>query len=184
MEFFGISLFDLVVLGTFSLAALIGLVSGFVRPALFVASWFVAIIAALFFYPQASELAGRFFRQDWAIILVAGLVPFLIVLGILTIVGQVVAQKVRIGKLKSIDRALGVFAGLASGASVLAVAYLALDAYYPDNKFPGWVSDAVSQPYIADLADWGRAVLPDDIFNRSMESIVDAADATRERVTR
>lgn len=171
MEFFGISIFDLVVLGILSFAALMGLATGFVRACVFVGSWFLAVIAGLYFYPQAAELAGRFFRQDWIISAVAGLGPFLITLIVLNIVGQVLARRVRQGGLKGLDRGLGLLAGLAIGASIVAVAYLPLDGYFTDNEKPEWIRDARSLPHVERLAGWARDIVPPDLLNRPVEAL-------------
>lgn len=171
MEVLGISVFDLVVLGVFSLTALIGLATGIVRSGLFIASWFLAILATLYIYPSAVGIAGSFFAKDWVIMLTAGLIPFIVVLAVSSFVSQSICKRVQEGRHNGLDRGLGMIAGLAAGASVLALVYIPIEAHYAVNPEPDWVRDALSKPMVEQLSAFARDTLPTDLFDRSSEPI-------------
>jgi len=177
MEFFGVSIFDLVVLGVFSLSALIGLATGFVRPAFFIVAWLVAALASLFFYPYTESVAAGLFSQEWVVKISAGLVPFLIVLAILSIVGQVFSQKIQKSGLSNVDKALGALAGAIAGTGILGVAYLGLDSYYGEQPRPDWIESAVSQPYIAQAAAIAQTLIPYDALNDPGDTLSDISRA-------
>lgn len=176
MELFGVSALDLAVLGVLSLAALIGLATGFTRPALFAVAWAVAILASLYFYPHTSEIAAGFFAQDWAVTLAAGLIPFVIVLVILSIVGQVLSEKIRQGALGHVDRALGATAGVVVGAAVLGGAYMLLEDQYGERPHPSWVTEAVSRPYVERVAAITRSVMPTDLLDNPAANFADVSE--------
>ena len=170
MEVLGISLFDLVVLGVFSLAALIGLVIGFTRGSLFVLSWFVAIVTTLYFFPVGYDIASGILEQTWAINLTASLIPFLLVMTVMSIISHRISRLISQGKHSDLDRVFGLMAGLVAGAAVLSVAYLPLDSYYTDKVRPDWVLNAKSRPLIEKMANWTRAKLPAEILDNSVNT--------------
>ncbi len=167
MEILGISVFDLAVLGVFSLTALIGLATGIVRSSLFIGSWFLAILATLYFYPTAVALAGDFFAKDWVVMLTAGLVPFIAVLAVSGFISQSICKRVQAGRHNGLDRGLGMVVGLGAGAAILALTYIPLEAHYTERPEPDWVRNAMSKPFVEQLSAYAKDVLPENLFNRS-----------------
>ena len=175
MEGLGISVFDLVVLAVFSLTALIGLATGLARAGLFLASWLAAIVATLYLFPTTSAFVAGFFRQDWAVTLTAGLVPFLVILVALSIVSRALCSSINQSGFKGLDRAMGLVAGLAAGAAVLAIGYLPLAARYPEGTPPGWIAGAVSLPVVVQLSAWAEGIMPDRIMDDALPNAVSAS---------
>jgi membrane protein required for colicin V production len=169
MEFLGISVFDLAVLGVLSLTAIAGLATGIVKSGLFVGSWLLSVLAALYLYPYSANIVSGFFAQEWAVMLTAALGPFLIVLIITSFISQLIIQRVRTSSLNVVDRGLGLAAGLGSGIIAVAVAYMPLQTYFGETEEPDWIRDAKSKPMVEQISAWARARIPDDILERGID---------------
>jgi membrane protein required for colicin V production len=75
-----------------------------------------------------------------------------------------------------LDRSLGLVFGLVRGAAVVALAYLIFAALFPPEDRPAWVTEARTEPFMAEGAEVLAAILPE----RWVAQSVDAADgATR-----
>ncbi len=80
MEIAGFSGFDIGVLAVVFLGALFGLVTGFVRGGLFVASWIGAGLVTIYGYERVTPFAARYIEPEWLSDLIAGAVLFIICL--------------------------------------------------------------------------------------------------------
>ena len=95
MEFAGISLFDLVVLAIVAIAGLIGLMTGFIRGGLFLASWIIAVIVAFLGLPAVEPFAAELVGPGlWATVAAGGGV-FLVTLAALLVISHFVTKLVR-----------------------------------------------------------------------------------------
>ncbi|MCZ6605559.1 MAG: CvpA family protein [Alphaproteobacteria bacterium] len=147
MEFAGISLFDLVVLAIVAIAGLIGLMTGFIRGGLFLASWIIAVIAAFLGLPAVEPFAAELVGPGlWATVAAGGGV-FLVSLAVLLVISHFVTKLVRASHLNMLDRSLGLLAGGVVGVGVLAVLYVPLGLNFPIDDFP-WIRDAKTRPII------------------------------------
>ena len=177
MEVFGLSVFDLVVLGVVSVAALVGLVTGFVRGGLFAASWVLAIGITFKLYPTTLALSEDYFDKDWAAMAAAGAGPFIVSLIILHIITQIIAARVAGSMLNMLDRSLGLIAGMAVALAILGMIYLPLSANFPEADQPDWIKNARTRPIIVQVSQMLLDLIP-DAYHDIIPGIGDLARAS------
>lgn len=152
---------DYILLAVIMLSALLSLWRGFVREALSLVSWIVALwVAMLFFQKFGNWLA------DWietptvrngvafallfiATVLLGGLVNYL--------AGQLVAKT----GLTGTDRALGVVFGILRGVVIVAV--LVMLAGLTQLPRDPWWNESLLLAHFQDMAIWLKSFLPPDI---------------------
>ena len=152
---------DFVVLGVIFLSALISVVRGFVKEALSLAGWIIALWTAVTFSGQVAEfLAAQItvpsVRQAAAFLLIfAGI---LCVTGMLSYIVGLMVEKTG---LSGTDRLLGVLFGIGRGAVIVAVLVL-LAGLTPLPQDPWW-SQSAFIPQFESLALKIQELLPPDI---------------------
>jgi membrane protein required for colicin V production len=128
---------DWALLGALAISIVIGIFRGFTREVLGLASWILAIVAALLFAPAAAVyLEPHISVPSMRIASAYGLVFFTgLVLG--AIVTAIVSALVRKSPLSGIDRSIGAGFGLLRGV-LLAVIIVWLVGLTPARQDPWW----------------------------------------------
>lgn len=192
MEIAGFSGFDIGVLAIVFLGALFGLVTGFVRGGLFVASWVGAGLVTIYGFEQATPLAAQYIQPGWLADLVAGAALFIIALIVFHLISHMLSGWVRSGRLNALDRSLGLLAGLVSALLVICVGYLFMSNTLEDDT-PDWIETARTRPAVERGALLVRDLLPPDIVGEAGSALeraqqrandVDAARKALDRLTR
>ena len=152
---------DYVIFGLIGLSAIIGLFRGFVREALSLVTWGVAIWVALTFTPLASSYLEPYLdtpslRQIAAF---AGLFIATLIVG--AIINSLICLLVRKSGIGGTDRFLGLLFGIVRGALVVAILVL-LAGLTPLPEDPWW-QESKAMPYFEELATTLRGFLPEDI---------------------
>jgi membrane protein required for colicin V production len=138
---------DIIVVIVLVLSAGFAYMRGFVREVLSIVAWLGAAVIAFFGYPHIAPLIG--FLPPGAIRNgAAGAAIFIVALIVLSIITGTVAHRVSQSGLSSIDRVFGLLFGLARGAVLVCLGYIALTWYFPDKSQPKWVSEARSLPML------------------------------------
>jgi membrane protein required for colicin V production len=191
MEFGGFSIFDIAVLATIFLGALFGLVTGFVRGGLFVASWISAGLITIFGLEHVSPISAQYINPEWLADLVAGAVLFIVALIVLHLLSHILSGWVRAGRLNALDRSLGLLAGLATAGIVISVAFLFLSDVFGDDP-PPWVESARTLPVVERGALLVKGFLPAKIIGETGNALertqerandIDAAREALDRLT-
>jgi membrane protein required for colicin V production len=151
---------DLAVLLVLAISAAFAFARGFIREALSLLAWGGAAAIAIYEFDVALLIAERFIKTKLLAQFVTGAGLFLGSLIVLTVVTGLIARGLRKGTLSPIDRTVGLLFGVARGAVLIALAYLALMISLPQNDWPQWVKDAKSRPYAAAGAEMLRNLLP------------------------
>ncbi|MBS28524.1 MAG: hypothetical protein CL566_06305 [Alphaproteobacteria bacterium] len=192
MEFGGFSVFDIAVLGVVFLGALFGLVTGFVRGGLFVASWIGAGLLTICGLEQVTPFSKQYIQPDWLAELVAGSGLFIVALIVLHLLSHMLSGWVRAGRLNALDRSLGLLAGLATAAIVISIAFLFLSDIFDDEP-PDWVENARTRPAVERGAILVKDLLPANIIGDTGAALeraqdrandLDAARKALDRLTR
>jgi membrane protein required for colicin V production len=189
MDELGISPFDLAVIAILLLGALTGLVTGFVRGGLFVASWAGAGAITVFGFSTVSPYARQYIEPTWLADLAGGAALFVVALIVLHLVSQLLSKWVRSSRLNVLDRSFGLLAGLGTAAAAIAIGFLFLSDIWADQP-PAWLKDARARPIVEAAALLVRDVLPENIVGTTgahLENIRDRAvkiDAAREALER
>ena len=162
MDSLPVNILDLGVIALLLIGALIGLALGFVRGGLFVLSWIGAGLATLFGFPEARPLARNYIETVWIADLTTGVVIFLVTLVVLSLISSAIGGWVRGSRLNSLDRSLGLLAGLATSALILMSGSLA-DTLLPKDQRPAWANEARSLPLIESGADVLKKAVPEKL---------------------
>ena len=147
---------DYVVIAVVVLSAIGGAVRGFLREAIALATWFVALFVAWHFSHLVEPhlgglLAGSAVRRWAARIIIAALI---LVAG--TVIGAVVAHFVRLSLFSGTDRFLGFLSGAARGAVLLGVFVILGQLLHLDTQ--GWWRRSSLIPYGQSIANGLRAL--------------------------
>ncbi|MCK8783988.1 CvpA family protein [Roseomonas sp. NAR14] len=155
---------DGAVLAVLAVSALLAFLRGFVSEVLGIGAWVGAALAGLAARPSLQPRLEPYIDPPWLAGVVAGAIVFLVVLVVLKVIISVVAGLVQDSVLGGPDRALGLVFGIARGALLVVVAYIAAVHFIPaTERWPEAVLQSRSLPLAADGASWLVAQLPPDI---------------------
>lgn len=153
---------DAVILGVVALSALFSMVRGFVREVLSVAAWVGALLACLHFYLPVQPYIESLLPHGLAHFAVYGAmaIVFLVTLIVLSIISGLLGGLVRNSPLSSLDHSLGIVFGLARGAIIAFLAYIALGMAEPSSSWPPPVAHAQLLPLAQKGAVWLTGFIP------------------------
>jgi len=152
---------DYILVAVITVSALLSLWRGFVKEALSLASWIVALWVALMFFHNLADWLARWIdtpsvRQGVGFgllfivtVLLGGLVSYL--------AGQLVDKT----GLTATDRVLGMLFGMARGVVIVAV--LVLLAGLTSLPQDPWWKESLLLPHFQEVALWLKSYLPADI---------------------
>lgn len=169
-------LLDIAVIVIVLISGVLALARGLVREVLSVGAWVGAAIATLYLFEFAQPVARTYIEVELIADIVAGVALFVITLIALSLISHALSRRVRDSALGPLDRSLGLVFGVVRGAALVALAYLIFSALFPPEDRPAWVTEARTEPFMAEGAEVLAAILPE----RWVAQSVDAADgATR-----
>ncbi len=153
---------DAVVLGVVALSALFSMVRGFVREVLGVGAWIGALLACLKFYAPVQPFVASLLPAHLSHFAIYGAMAavFLVVLIILSLVSGLIGGLVRDSALSGLDHSLGIVFGIARGAVIIFLAYIALGLAEPSSAWPTPVANARTLPLAFQGANWIAGLLP------------------------
>lgn len=150
---------DLVVLGVLGLSALLAFSRGFVREALGIGSWVGAGLFAHWSFPFVVDKFHGWIAEPQLADIAALAAMFLLGNILLSYLAGMIGKLVRASDINDVDRTLGLVFGLARGAILVAVAYIAGSVVGVDN-WPPVVLQARTLPYAYQGAVTVTALLP------------------------
>ncbi|MFQ6017119.1 MAG: CvpA family protein, partial [Kiloniellaceae bacterium] len=146
---------------------------GLVHELLAVVSWIGAAIVTYSSFPYVKPVAHNFKSVPPLIAEIgAGVLIFLAVLVILSVLTRILSRRVRHSSLGALDRSLGLVFGFLRGAVLVCVAWLALIWMLPREDHPDWITEARSLP----LVQRGGTILVDLIPPRLRGEALGAPD--------
>ena len=152
---------DFFILGVVLLSGVMSLMRGFVREALALAGWILAIWLALVFAPVLAGHLVPYVSIPEARLAIGFLVILVATLVVTALVSMLMARLVDGSGLSGTDRLLGLSFGIARGVFIVAIlALMAGLTTFPQS--PGW-KDALLVGHFQALAVWLRGFLPPDI---------------------
>jgi membrane protein required for colicin V production len=153
---------DLVVLAVLAISALLAFMRGLVREVLGLGAWVGAVAAAVWAMPYARPRFQQWFgTSPWIDPLAFGVV-LLVTLIVLLLISRWIGALVRASPLGGVDRSLGLVFGLARGAALVILAYIATGMVIPLERWPEPVLEARSLYFAYEGARWVRDKLPVD----------------------
>jgi len=152
---------DVVILALIALSAILSLFRGFVREAVALATWLVALWVAMAFHEDLAAILSQWIETPSAQKITAFAVLFICVLLLGAIINYLANKLVDKTGLTGTDRLLGIVFGVARGGVIVAILVL-LAGLTPFPQDPWW-QDSQFIGYFEELAMWMRSYLPDDI---------------------
>jgi len=151
---------DLAVIGVLAASALLAFLRGFAREVLGIGAWAGAIAAGVLLFPLARPHVRALLGQPDLVDPVTFGVIFVITLVVLLLISHWIANLVRGSVLDGLDRGLGLLFGLARGAVLVVIAYIAGGIVIPVDRWPPPVIQARALPLAYDGASWAVDRLP------------------------
>jgi membrane protein required for colicin V production len=152
---------DVVILALIALSAILSLFRGFVREAVALATWLIALWVAMAVYEDLATILSQWISVPSAQKITAFAVLFICVLLLGAIVNYLAGRIVDKTGLTGTDKLLGIVFGVARGGVIVAILVL-LAGLTPLPQDPWW-QDSQFLGYFQELAMWLRSYLPDDI---------------------
>ena len=152
---------DYAIIITILLSIVISLVRGFVREAMSLASWILALWVGLTFSSTLATLLEAYIKTAPLRMVVAFFILFAITLILGAIINFVICQFVKKTGLSGTDRMLGMVFGL--GRGVLLVALLLLVAQLSSLPNDTWWTTSVLISKFTGIVTWIQGFLPDTL---------------------
>ena len=152
---------DVVILALIALSAILSLFRGFVREAVALATWLVALMVSMAFYEDLAAILAQWISTPSAQKVTAFAVLFVCVLLLGAIVNYLAGRLVDKTGLTGTDKMLGIVFGVARGGVIVAILVL-LAGLTPLPQDPWW-QDSQFLGYFEEFAMWMRNYLPTDI---------------------
>ena len=148
MESFPVNLADVAVALVILLSGVFAFFRGFVHELLAVVSWVGAAVATLYGFPYAQPVSRKLISVPLIADVAAGMLIFLLVLVVLSVLTRLVAKRVRSSALGPLDRSLGLVFGFLRGALLICIAWLVLLWILPREDHPKWLKEARALPLV------------------------------------
>jgi membrane protein required for colicin V production len=152
---------DVVIISLIALSAILSLFRGFVKEALALITWLVALWVAMAFYEELAVWLSQWIATPSAQKVTAFGILFICVLLLGAMVNYLAGKLVDKTGLTGTDKLLGVIFGVARGAAIVAILVL-LAGLTPVPQDPWW-QDSQFLGYFEGFALWMRDFLPSEI---------------------
>lgn len=179
MADFPVNPVDILVALVLVVSAILAFSRGVVREVLGVGSWIGAAIATIFGFAPLKPYTRQLIEMELIADAVTGLVIFVVSLILLTLVSQFIASHIQRSRLGALDRSLGFLFGLVRGAVLLCLAYMLFIWAVSEPDRPPWVDQAFTMPYIREGAETIQAMVPENVEQKSTETVENAADSLK-----
>jgi membrane protein required for colicin V production len=177
MDSLPINLADLIIIVVLLASGVFALVRGFVHEVLGVASWVGAAFVTLYAYPLLQPWVLEVIAVEFIASLLTGVGIFLVTLVLFSVLTRIISNRIQQSSLGALDRSLGLLFGIARGAVIVVLAWLALGYLVTEEDRPGWIQEARSRPLVERGASLLLALVPPAL----LESGDQAADDARRR---
>ncbi len=158
---------DLAVFGIILVSALFAFVRGFIKELLSVAAWLGAAFAAIYGLPYLKPFVLEFISDPLIATAIASSSIFIATVVVLSLIGHLIAGRIKDSMLSALDRSLGFLFGVVRGGVLISLAFLVLTLVRPtEAEFPKVLLEAKTAPFIAMGADVLRRLVPKDTLSR------------------
>lgn len=154
---------DIVIVIVLIISGLLAYFRGLVREVLSLATWIGAALATMWSFPHVQPYVRDFITIKIAADIVTGVVLFVAALVVLTLLNHVISGRVKESALGAVDRGLGFLFGLARGALLVTVAYIAATWFWDSKELSPYIGQARATPYVQQGADLLRKIVPKEI---------------------
>jgi len=152
---------DLIVLSIIVLSVIVSLMRGFVKEAMSLAGWLLALWIAMTFSPGMAELFGDSIKDPTLRLLTAFISLFVLSLIVGAIINFFASQLVQRAGLTGIDRTIGAVFGLFRGVLLVTIVVMLLGLTTLPKE--AWWDESFFMFRFEAIATWLKDLLPDDI---------------------
>lgn len=152
---------DIAIIALIVLSAVLSLFRGFVKEALALASWLVALWVSMVFYDDLAVVLSQWIAEPSIQNIAAFSILFVSILLLGALVNYLASKLVVKTGLATTDRMLGVVFGMARGAVIVSI--LVLFAGLTPMPQDSWWQGSQLISYFQEFAIWMREYLPKDI---------------------
>jgi membrane protein required for colicin V production len=152
---------DIAIIALVVLSAVLSLFRGFVKEALALASWLVALWVSMIFYEDLAVVLSQWIAEPSIQNIAAFSILFISVLLLGALINYLASKLVVKSGLAVTDRMLGVVFGVARGLVIVAI--LVLFAGLTPMPQDSWWQSSQLIGYFQEFALWMREYLPGDI---------------------
>ena len=152
---------DVAIIALVVLSAVLSLFRGFVKEALALASWLVALWVSMIFYEDLAVVLSQWIAEPSIQNIAAFSILFISVLLLGALINYLASKLVVKSGLAVTDRMLGVVFGVARGLVIVAI--LVLFAGLTPMPQDSWWQSSQLIGYFQEFALWMREYLPEDI---------------------
>lgn len=153
---------DYLIIGVVLVSAVVGIVRGFFREAISIATWLVAIWVVYMFAGEAAELLSAKVESPVVRLLIASAALFIAVLMLGALLSYLVSILVESTGLSGTDRILGMVFGAARGVILLALLLVMAVGLLPVED-ESWWRDSRLIPYVERSVTLLRDILPPEL---------------------
>jgi membrane protein required for colicin V production len=125
---------DIGVAAVLLISAFLAYSRGFVHEVLSIGGWVGAAFTAIYGFPFAKPYAREYIETALFADIAAGAVLFILSLVVLSLITRGISSRVRDSSLNELDRSLGFLYGIARGAILLCLVYIAAEWLIPEPK--------------------------------------------------
>ncbi len=136
----------------------IGLVRGFVKESISIASLLIAIWAALYLGPVVGDLSQSWLNSRDVQLWFGRILVFAIVLSVGGLLGWGISKLIRLSILSSVDRLLGSAFGAVRG--ILLVALIVIGGQFSEFDNDKWWRQSRLLPHFEIVANWIKVMAP------------------------
>lgn len=169
---FHFSIFDIGVVALLTLSLLMGLKRGLTREIFIFVAWAGAAFVTVWTLPYATRGVSVLIPWPATASVFAMVGVFCLTLWLLLFVSKLISDKIKSSFFGSLDRILGAVFGLARGAFVVSLLYLALAFFMPNTQAWSWVSQAYLRAPVMMGAEWIAGLAP-NLFITAQKAIVE-----------
>ncbi len=160
---------DLAIFAIILISVVIGLFRGFIKEALSLCTWALAIWAGVLLHDTAAFWLANYIHNETVRSIAAFSMVFFIVLILGSLVTYAISLLVKKTGLSGTDRLLGIFFGLFRGVLLVSLALLVIS--YSALKSQPWWHDSMVIPSFQPLMAWLNDFVPENI-NRAKDAVL------------
>lgn len=162
------NIFDMIVIATIGLSALLSFFRGFVREFFSLGTWIGASIITLYAFPHVVKWLTPYIEngEENALVIsgIAGVGTFMTTLILLSIITSMLMKLMKSGAdIGLLDNFLGLCFGALRGTLLVTIGYIVCGIVMPKDGYDHYIATAMTKPYIEKSAAFLMSIAPDYI---------------------
>jgi membrane protein required for colicin V production len=157
---------DFVIIATVFFSVLISLARGFIKEAISLVGWIVAIWASMTYADDLNKFLSQYNSSPNVTFSVSFAIIFLVTLIVFSVINFAVSHIIKVSGLGKTDKFLGIVFGFSRGILVVAI-FILIGEVLSLSKSDWWMNSVIIG-YIKPLANWLEKLIPMDLHTKLM----------------